>query len=485
MRIPKFLQRLTFSKRLATVPVLFGVGAACLVAMMSYQVTMTKNDASRINLAGHQRMLNERHTREFLQIGLGGTSDYQATRELLMESIGVLLDGADHSFGKIPPAKNEDVVAALDQQEMAFVAVFKIADDYLQACRDNSENRAELREKLIAETGNSHNAAEAVVSALAQLSSSSSQKGVIQAFVFGAVIIVVCGGWSWVCGRSVSSQVSGSAHRVQHLSSRELAQVSQRLRQTANETTDQATAASGAAEQVNANAQMLNTSVQQFEQSIKEIAGNASNAASVARNAVDAAEQTNSTISRLGASSAEIGNVIKVINSIAEQTNLLALNATIEAARAGEAGKGFAVVANEVKELAKETSKATEDIIGRIGTIQTDTQEAVDAIGLVSEIISQINESQNAIAGAVEQQTAMTSEISRNISEVTSGSGEIARSISLVADGARSTSAGSEQTLATASSIELMASELMELVGQTANATHRSAELTSATGSSI
>ena len=157
--------------------------------------------------------------------------------------------------------------------------------------------------------------------------------------------------------------------------------------------------------------------------------------------------------------------MIKVINSIAEQTNLLALNATIEAARADEAGKGFAVVANEVKELAKETSKSTEDIIRKIETIQVDTQAAVEAIRRVSDIINEINESQNAIASAVEEQTAMTSEISRNITEVAQGSGEIARNISLVAEAAEGTNQGTSDTMRAAAQIEQVAEELTQCVG--------------------
>ena len=155
-----------------------------------------------------------------------------------------------------------------------------------------------------------------------------------------------------------------------------------------------------------------------------------------------------------------------MINSIAEQTNLLALNATIEAARAGEAGKGFAVVANEVKELAKETSRATEDIVSRIEVIQNDTNEAVGAIGQVTEIINLISETQNAIASAVEQQSDMTSEISRNIAEVATGSSEIAQSVSNVADAAKSTSSVSDETLETSNSIESVASEVLTRVGR-------------------
>ncbi|MFK7768397.1 MAG: methyl-accepting chemotaxis protein [Mariniblastus sp.] len=281
------------------------------------------------------------------------------------------------------------------------------------------------------------------------------------------------GFFGWFTARETVNPLRSSAARLQFLSNTGLTDVSNRLRKNAENTSDQATMASGAAEEVSANAQSLATAVEQFEASIKEIASNSSSAAGIALEAVQAAEETNTTITRLGESSSEIGNVIKVINSIAEQTNLLALNATIEAARAGEAGKGFAVVANEVKELAKETSKATEEIIGRIETIQTGTQEAVSAIGRVSEVISQISESQTAIAGAVEEQTTMTSEISRNISEVAIGSGEIARSISMVAETATNTTTESDETLATAADIESLAGDLLKLVGETGAASGR------------
>src|SRR5207302_9996194 len=134
-------------------------------------------------------------------------------------------------------------------------------------------------------------------------------------------------------------------------------------------------------------------------------------------NAVQTAHSADVNVGKLGVSSAEIGEVIKVITSIAQQTNLLALNATIEAARAGEAGKGFAVVANEVKELAKQTAKATDDISRKITAIQADTKGAVEAIGQIGQIIDQINDIQNTIATAVEEQTAVTGEISRNVAE--------------------------------------------------------------------
>ncbi|PNY38450.1 hypothetical protein C2E31_00460 [Rhodopirellula baltica] len=300
-----------------------------------------------------------------------------------------------------------------------------------------------------------------------------SRRSISTASTFG--VLVIFGVAGWYIARETVLPLRSSALNLRRLSNDDLTRVSLRLRQDSEHTSDQANLAGGVAQQLSSNAQTLATAVDQFEESIKEISANASNAANVARNAVDAASLTNCTITRLGDSSGEISNVIKVINSIAEQTNLLALNATIEAARAGEAGKGFAVVANEVKELAKETSKATEDIIGRIETIQSDTKEAINAIGSVSQIISEISESQNAIAGAVEEQTAMTSEISRNIGEVAAGSNEIVESIAKVASAAKSATTYSDQTLSTASSIERLAEELLALVGNVQEATRKAA----------
>ncbi len=169
-------------------------------------------------------------------------------------------------------------------------------------------------------------------------------------------------------------------------------------------------------------------------------------------------------MSKLGDSSTEIGQVVKVITSIAQQTNLLALNATIEAARAGEAGKGFAVVANEVKELAKQTAKATEDISRKIEAIQGDTKNAVGAIGHISEVIKQVNDISNTIASAVEQQNATTNEMARNVGEAAKGSGEITRNIAGVAEAAESTTHGAADSLKAAQSLAKMATDLRELV---------------------
>jgi methyl-accepting chemotaxis protein len=246
----------------------------------------------------------------------------------------------------------------------------------------------------------------------------------------------------------------------------ELTAVSQQMAANAEETAAQAGVASAAAEEVSRNVTTVATGAEEMGASIREIAKSAHEAAKVATSAVKVADRTNATVAKLGESSAEIGNVIKVITSIAQQTNLLALNATIEAARAGEAGKGFAVVANEVKELAKQTARATEDIGRKIEAIQADTKGAVGAIEQIGTIINQINDIQNTIASAVEEQTATTGEISRNVAEAARGSSEIAQNVTGVAQAARGTTEGASDTKKSADELSKMAHALQQLVAQ-------------------
>lgn len=258
---------------------------------------------------------------------------------------------------------------------------------------------------------------------------------------------------------TVSKNASGIA-----AASEELSSVSTTMKDTAVQSSSQTQSVSAAAEQVSKNVQTVAAGAEEMTASIREISKNASEAAKIANNAVRVAQTTNVSVSKLGDSSQEIGEVIKVINSIAEQTNLLALNATIEAARAGEAGKGFAVVANEVKELAKETSKATENIARKIEGIQGDTKTAVDAIAEISNVINQINEISNSIAAAVEEQTATTNEMGRTLGEAAKGTSEMVQSLSSVAQGVESTTSGATDTQRAASELAKMASDLQQVV---------------------
>jgi len=247
-------------------------------------------------------------------------------------------------------------------------------------------------------------------------------------------------------------------------SAEELSAVSGSMSANAEETAAQANVVNSTSSEVSDSINSVAAGMEEMSLSIKEISQNSANAAQIAGTAVTEAQNTNEIVSKLGVSSAEIGEVIKVINSIAEQTNLLALNATIEAARAGEAGKGFAVVANEVKELAKETAKATEDISKKIETIQTDTDKAVKAISEISTIINEVNDISSTIASAVEEQTATTSEISRSIGEAARGGTEITENVAGVASAAESTTQQIGDLQTASADLSKMAGDLETLV---------------------
>lgn len=234
---------------------------------------------------------------------------------------------------------------------------------------------------------------------------------------------------------------------------------SQEMSAQAATTSTEVATVSYAASQVSAGLQTLASATEEMTVSIGEISRNANDAARVASEASALAHGTNATMAELGESSAAIGQVTKVIRSIAEQTNLLALNATIEAARAGEAGRGFAVVAGEVKDLAKQTARATQQIGERIDAIQAITTRSIDAIGRITDIIGTLSDGANSIASAVEQQTAVTDEIARNVSEAATGTQDIERGMELVESASRAVAERS-------TTVQTAAGELADLSGQ-------------------
>jgi len=265
--------------------------------------------------------------------------------------------------------------------------------------------------------------------------------------------------------RDMIQSISETAQNVAN-ASEEFSAVSQQISANSEETSAQANTVSQATEQVNRGLQTVASATEEMSSTIKEIAKNATEAAKVAEGAMKAASETNAIVAKLGESSAEIGQVIKVITSIAQKTDLLALNATVEAARAGDVGAGFAVVANEVKELAKQTAGATEDISRKIEAIQTDAKSAVQAIESISGVIGQVNDISGTIASAVEEQAATTSEMSRSVSEAARGAGEVAHNIQGVAQAAQSTSHGATDSQKAAQSLAEMSTHLGSLVGR-------------------
>jgi methyl-accepting chemotaxis protein len=243
-----------------------------------------------------------------------------------------------------------------------------------------------------------------------------------------------------------------------------VASVSKQMSAGSVQTSSQALLASSAAEQVSTNIQTVAAAAGEMTSVVKEIAKNVGEATQVAHGAVETATQADATIARLSTSGDDIGKVVKVIAQIAEQTNLLALNATIEAARAGDAGKGFAVVANEVKELARGTQKATEEVARKVASIQADARSAVEAVAKITEVIRRISALQGTVSVAVEEQAATTTEMDRNLAQAASGSSEIAKSVSTVAGVASTSAAGAATGEAAAHGLAAIATSLDQML---------------------
>ena len=509
-----WLGGLSIGKKFGSIILLF---TAALGGMLFYTATTMQDQrltTDVINLAGRQRMLNQRHMAEIFLTAQGTEADYAVTRGLLVETLHALTDGGAAPLGdgesmQLPPATTPAIREKLQEQARLLSAFSDQADAYLRG------KSADQRQGLLELNAQIQTAANAVVGAL-QSQAEARITHMLQWEIGLGLLAALCGwGLSWFFVRKMTQALQHTKEVMQDLatddadltirlpvttqdevdqlmewcnvfiarmqraiktigensqalsgSSAELTQVSGQMGENAQETANQAGLVATASEQVNANVDMVATGAEEMSASIREIAQNASEAARVTAEAVQVAQGASSTIAKLGESSTEIGNVIKVITSIAEQTNLLALNATIEAARAGEAGKGFAVVANEVKELAKQTAQATEDIGQKIATTQSDAQGAVQAIEQVSEIISKINDIANTIASAVEEQSATTNEMGRNVGEAARGTSEIGQNIAYLATAAEGAKGSASAVQSAAQGLAQMAANLERLVGQ-------------------
>jgi len=240
----------------------------------------------------------------------------------------------------------------------------------------------------------------------------------------------------------------------------QLKDTAQAMSAIAEQTTHQAGAVSSAADEASANVQTVATAAEELTSSIREISRQVDQSANVARAAAQEAEETNRTMQGLAETSARIGEVVSLINDIASQTNLLALNATIEAARAGDAGKGFAVVAGEVKTLANQTARATEEISQQIGAVQSATGHAVQAIGAIVKRIDEINMIATAISSAVEEQSAATGEIARNIQAAAQGTEKVSANIGGVNQAANEARAASTQVMGASESLITQSGQL-------------------------
>ncbi len=270
--------------------------------------------------------------------------------------------------------------------------------------------------------------------------------------------------WAVVTGKErLISDLTDASSQLS-AASEELLSVSETMSANAEETSAQSNTASAASEEVNTGFQTVATNMEEMMASIREITKNTNEASNKSADASHLSGKANQIIDQLGESSLAIGNIIKVITSIAQQTNLLALNATIEAARAGEAGKGFAVVANEVKELAKQTATATEDISKKIEAIQNDSQVAVTSIGSVTEAIEQLNSIAGNIASAMEEQSATTDEVARVVSESSTGVRQITENIQQVSIAAEQTGKATNDMRSASKNLSDIAIVLQKLV---------------------
>jgi methyl-accepting chemotaxis protein len=389
-------------------------------------------------------MLNQRLMKEVLAGLLGVPSDWQVTMETLRATGDALMFGGPAALLMLPAAATAEIQAQMALQGALLDALESAAKCLLSKNADDPTVFLNAGARV-------HEAADKGTQMLAthfQMQKDAAEAREKEADRMIREILAIVD--------VQSEELAGS--------SKKLSVVSREMQIDAKEASSQAAVVSTASQEIAHIVQTVAAATEQLNASIKEIAASASGTARTVATAVKIAEQTNEAVAHLGRSSKDIRQVVNLIAAVARQTNLLALNATIEAARAGEAGRGFAVVAHEVKELAKQTAQATEDIGQKIEVIQSDTAVAVKAIEQIHSIVGQLNLTSSTIASAAEEQTAATAGISRSMREAATGSAKITNGIAGVANVAERTSAGAELSLTAANGLSGMASKLREVV---------------------
>ncbi len=345
----------------------------------------------------------------------------------------------------------EEMVPALQAGDTAAV------EDALGRARDKLEEAVTATGQILDALGREGSTVEKLVDARTHRASVSL---IVTELGSGLIVLLCVSGSAW----ALSRRLRGSVERLDRTRG-DLSRNDRSLLGQVADTQREVEQIAGSSRDVMSEMQVLAGSVQDLGAAIAEIAASSSSASTVAATAVARADETNETVATLGQSSAEIGQVIEVITSIAKQTNLLALNATIEAARAGAAGKGFAVVANEVKELAKQTSSATEQISALIAGIQRDSEGSVRAIGEIRAIIGEISDIQTVVAAAVEEQAAVTNQMSYTVRAVNDGIEQLAGRTVALQSSTELTVAGVNASAGHRHEIDEVGDELRGLLG--------------------